>query len=137
VIDLLRDAKLPPVAVTITRGETVTMGDQGWAFRAPKCDLAGVAQVLIESWRPRIVEGLPFADTLRSELANFKAKISLSGHDSFGAGADCRDGNHDDCVLAVALACWYGERDEGSLEPLPAAVVTELGMYFGGGGITG
>ena len=136
MIDLLRDAKLPPVAVTITGDDTVTMGDQGWAFRVPERDLAGVVQVLLESRRLRIVEGPPFADTPRAELANFKAKISLSGHDSFGAGADWRDGNHDDCVLAVALAWWYRERDVGSWEPLPAAVVTELGKYFGGGGIT-
>ena len=31
----------------------------------------------------------------------------LTAHDSYGAW---REKEHDDLVLAVALACWYGER---------------------------
>lgn len=49
-----------------------------------------------------------------TEALNFKAKISLSGHECYAACAagDWRDGAHDDLVLAVALACWYAERRE-------------------------
>ena len=31
----------------------------------------------------------------------------LTAHDSYGAW---REGAHDELVLAVAVACWYGER---------------------------
>ena len=46
--------------------------------------------------------------SLKEELTNFKAKISLSGHDSYGV-EDWREGAHDDFVLSVALGVWVGE----------------------------
>ena len=55
---------------------------------------------------------LPDAPVLKAELENFRVKISLAGHDTYAAGAgdEWRQGAHDDLVLAVALACWYGEQ---------------------------
>ncbi len=52
--------------------------------------------------------------TLADELHNFKVTISALGHDSYGAGDGWREGAHDDLVLAVALAAWFGEQDKGS-----------------------
>jgi hypothetical protein len=75
----------------------------------PKRDLASVVQVLLQSSRLRIGEGLAHARTLTEELVNFRVKITLAGHDSYGTGAEWREGNHDDLVLALALACWRGE----------------------------
>jgi hypothetical protein len=57
---------------------------------------------------------------LKRELTNFKAKISLSGHDSYGAGDDWRSSKHDDLVLAVALGVWCGEHAAG--HPTAAAI---------------
>lgn len=108
VVDLLREHHLAPVAVTITGGDQVLQPDYG-EYRVPKRLLAGTVQTLLQTRRLRWIEALPEAATLKAELMNFKAKISLSGHDSYGAGADWREGNHDDLVLAAALACWYGE----------------------------
>jgi len=48
---------------------------------------------------------------LVQEFLNFLVKIDpLTGHDSYGAW---REGQHDDLVLATAVACWYGERQPG------------------------
>ncbi len=94
--------------VTITGGDAVTRGEGG-EWRVPKRDLAAVVQVLLQSGRLRIAEGLAHARTLTEELVNFRVKVSLAGHDSYGAGADWREGTHDDLVLALALACWRGE----------------------------
>ena len=94
--------------VTITGGDAVTRGEHG-EWRVPKRDLASVVQVLLQSGRLRIAEELAHARTLSEELVNFRVKISLAGHDSYGAGAEWREGNHDDLVLALALACWRGE----------------------------
>jgi hypothetical protein len=45
---------------------------------------------------------------LRAELGNFRVKVSITtGHESFEAW---REREHDDCVLAAALCCWFGER---------------------------
>jgi hypothetical protein len=43
-----------------------------------------------------------------AELDNFQARKTAFGNDTFVAGDDWRDGNHDDLVLAVALAAWLG-----------------------------
>jgi len=108
VVDILRAAGHEPVAVTIHGGDATTRAeDRGW--RVPKRELVGVVQVLLQARRLRVAAELAHAPTLVAEFQNFKAKISLAGHDSFGAGEDWREGNHDDLVLAVALACWFGE----------------------------
>jgi hypothetical protein len=95
--------------VTITGGDSETVGERG-ERRVPKRNLAGAVQVLLQSGRLRIGADLPLASMLTTELQNFKVKISLAGHDSYGAGADWREGNHDDLVLALALALWHAER---------------------------
>jgi hypothetical protein len=110
VVDLLREARLDPIAITITGGDTVVAPEYR-EFRVPKRNLVGAVQVLLQARRLRWSPTLQEAATLERELQNFKAKISLSGHDSYGAGADWRENNHDDLVLSVALGCWYGEHD--------------------------
>jgi hypothetical protein len=73
----------------------------------------------------KIAEALQLAPVLRRELLNFKVKITIAtGHDSYEAW---REGDHDDLVLAVALACWCGERymrKEDSL-PRPGIIAQE------------
>jgi len=54
----------------------------------------------------KIAKGLRYVDTLVQELGNFKVKITKHGNDAYEAW---REGQHDDLVLSVALACWYGE----------------------------
>jgi hypothetical protein len=41
------------------------------------------------------------------ELQQFQVKVTAAAHETFGVW---RDGQHDDLVLAVALACWWSER---------------------------
>jgi hypothetical protein len=55
------------------------------------------------------------------ELENFKAKPILATKD---ATLDWREGQHDDMVLAVALAAWFGEAT------IPAYVPREYDPYF-------
>lgn len=88
-------------------------GDRvGWderdSYRVPKRDLVGVVQLLLQTRRMRIAASLPEAATLRRELQAFRVTIDpATAHDSYAAW---READHDDLVLAVALACWYGER---------------------------
>jgi hypothetical protein len=104
VVDLFSAAGLAPVPVTIHGGEQVTADEQG-GFRVPKRDLAGVLQVLLQGGRLRIARGLPAATLLAAELLNFRVKINLkTAHDTYEAW---REGDHDDLVLAVALAAWH------------------------------
>ena len=98
--------------MTITAGSVVERIEEighVLGLRVPKKHLASTVQVLLQEGRLRIGRDLPHAGTLTAEMQNFKAKINPNGHVGYGAGDDWRDGNHDDLVLALALACWLGE----------------------------
>jgi hypothetical protein len=69
--------------------------------------LVSVLQVLLQTGRLRVSSALAEAQTLANELVQFRLKLTPKGHDSYEAW---REGDHDDCVLAVAMACWVGER---------------------------
>lgn len=106
VVDLLRLCRVPPVAVTITGGDVATKDERG-GWRVPKRDLVSTLQVLLQSGRLDCVK-TPEAAVLQREMLSFRVKIDLSTtHDSYGAW---REGEHDDLVLSVALACWYALR---------------------------
>ena len=107
VTDMLRARDLSPRAVAITGGTAV--GKDGANYRIPKRDLTTVVTLLLEGRRLKIPRSLPLADTLVQELHNFRVTISPLGHDAYGVGGEWREGAHDDCVLAVALAAWFGE----------------------------
>jgi hypothetical protein len=62
---------------------------------------------------------------LRQELLGFEVRITSAGNDTYGAW---REGTHDNLVLAVALACWYGEHAPGRGWPrFMRAQITEPG----------
>jgi hypothetical protein len=98
--------------VTITGGDAVTKNPDG-AVRVPKCDLISATLVLLQNGQLKIADALPLKYTLVKELLNFRVKINTStAHDSYEAW---REGDHDDLVLSVALACWAGERYLGRI----------------------
>jgi hypothetical protein len=105
VCDLIRPVFHGLAAVTITGGQEASVGPAG--FNVPKRELAGLLQSLLQCRRLLIAQGLPAAELLKHELQNFKVKINVAtGNDSFEAW---REKDHDDLVLAVALAIWLGE----------------------------
>jgi hypothetical protein len=102
--------------ITITGGDSVTKVEGG-GLRVPKRDLASAPLVLMQNKQLKIAEGMPLSDTLKRELLSFKVKINIStAHDSYEAW---REGDHDDLVLAVAMATWTGERYMEKLDSLP------------------
>jgi hypothetical protein len=105
VVELLTAAGLGCVPVTITGGDAVTC--ENGAYRVPKRELVSTLQVVLQGGRLKFAEGLPEVATLVRELLAFQVKITAAANATFGAW---REGSHDDLVLAVALATWYGER---------------------------
>jgi hypothetical protein len=119
-----RSVRLNTAWITITGGDSVTKAEGG-GLRVPKRDLASAPLVLMQNKQLKIAEGLQLADTLKRELLNFKVKINIAtGHDSYEAW---REGDHDDLVLAVAMACWCGERylRKETSRPRPGIVANE------------
>jgi hypothetical protein len=109
VIEFLWRAGLRATPVLITAGETATIDERGW-WHTPKRDLVSSLAIALESGALQIAHELRYSQELRRELANFRAKISLSGNDTY---SPWREGTHDDLVLATALAVWHLNRGGG------------------------
>lgn len=118
VVDLITARGLRPYAVTITGGDTATHDGLNW--RIPKRDLVGAVAVALQTGRLKIASGLPDAATLTRELLNFKVTIDpKTAHDSYSSW---RESDHDDLVLAVALAVWSADRFGGGVD-LPLSMI--------------
>jgi hypothetical protein len=112
VVEILRRAlaeakasvSLMPVLITAGHGKG---GLERGTWSVPKKELVSVLQSLLQGQRLKFAR-LPERDMLVKELQTFKVKVSAAtGHESFEAW---RERDHDDMVLALALACWAGER---------------------------
>ena len=103
VLEMLRNASLgcQIVPVIITGGERET--GSGGMWRVPKRDLINRLQIMFERKELKIAGRLREADHFARELMSMRVKLSVAGHDSYAAG---RESDHDDLVVAVALACW-------------------------------
>jgi hypothetical protein len=103
--EMFGEAGVRATGIAITGGNAV-MRAAPLEWHVPKRDLASCVQVLLQERRLQWPASLPEAPVLAAELANFRVKITLAANDTYGAW---REGEHDDTVLAVALACWSGE----------------------------
>jgi hypothetical protein len=102
VVDLFKERGLRYKAITITGGNKVTSVAGGYGV--PKRDLIGGLEVPFHSGRLKVAAGLRLWETLRAELQTFRRKVSLTtGMDTY---EHWRESDHDDLVLAAALACW-------------------------------
>ena len=116
VFDMFRREGVVPYGISITGGSQVTR--DGYIYNVPKRDLAGCLQVLYQQQRIKVSGKLDHARTLNNELLDFKVKIDAeTGHDTY----EHRSGKHDDLVLSVACACWYGEDGIKEMEVTPGA----------------
>lgn len=138
VVDLLERFRIRAevVPVTITGGTAAVRHGREWAV--PKRDLASTTAVLMQTDRLLLGPTVPWAEALVRELQSFRVRISSSGHDTYEAW---RESDHDDLVLSVSLAAWYGERggvsgqawldriEDRAARPEPG-VPNEAGEYF-------
>jgi hypothetical protein len=97
-------------AITIAAGSAITTepwdGGRDRSLRVPKADLVATLQVLFEQRRLKVAGRLPALPTLMAELESFRRRKTPVGNDQY---LSWREGEHDDLVLAVALAAWHDE----------------------------
>jgi hypothetical protein len=107
VTDLLKKKGLRFIAVTITGEDKAhCVGTRHW--RVPKRDLVSSLEVPFHTGELRVAEDMKLWPVLKEELLNFRRKINLkTAHDSY---EHWRESDHDDLVLACALACWWARR---------------------------
>jgi hypothetical protein len=108
VVDVLRRAGTRCVLwpVTITGGDREQ--STGYGYRVPKRDLVVGLQMLVESGGVELVRGLEEGEQFLKELRSMQVSVTTSGHERSDAG---RNGEQDDLVMAVALACWRARKD--------------------------
>jgi hypothetical protein len=103
VVDMMRES-IPGVRlvpVVFTAGSSARQ-DNG-VHKVPKKDLVHGLVLMFERGLLKMPDQLPSGDVLRSELRNLRLKITPDGHAGYEAW---REGQHDDLVFALALACW-------------------------------
>jgi hypothetical protein len=107
VFDLFRNGGLGATArgLAVTAGHSAGTDDRGGNL-VPKKDLVAVLQVLPQGKRLQVAKGLEIAATLADELQQFRLRTVPLTDDV----VEWRERPHDDLVLAVAVAAWYGER---------------------------
>jgi hypothetical protein len=109
VVDLLRredlGSELWPVTITAGGRERYANG----YYRVPKRELIVGLEVLLEQGGLLIAEGMREGAALVNEMAEMRVKRTGSARERYGVW---RAGEHDDLVLAVALACWGLRRAE-------------------------
>ena len=87
----------------------------GGTYRVPKRNLVSALQAALQTGTLKIASSLVLAEVLRQELLNFRIKVNIAtGHDSY---EHWREGDHDDLVLAAALAVWSART------PLPTLII--------------
>jgi phage FluMu gp28-like protein len=110
VVDALRRTGMgcEITAVTITGGEKQTRN--GLRYSVPKQDLIAVVQMAMEKGQLKVARKLEDAGALVKELQNVRMTAGLAAG-KVRIGADGY-GEHDDLVIALALACWRAQRRE-------------------------
>ena len=108
VVDMFSEASLRADLrpVLITTGHAVTSGTG--ALHVPKKELVSTLQTLLQTGRLKIAPELEHAETLRRELLQFRTKITAAGNETFESW---RERDHDDLVLALAIAAFLAERE--------------------------
>ena len=108
VVDMLRAAKPRAriIPVTITSGQRVSRVKKG-PWNVPKQDLVGALQAVFQQQRLHVAPAVKLWPVLEQELNNFRLKVTKTGKDTYEA---YRSNQHDDLVLACALAVWFAER---------------------------
>src|SRR5215208_4498899 len=104
VTDLLKERRLNYIAVTITGlGQKVNRHGTR-EYNVPKQDLVSALEVPFHKGTLKVARGLEGWPKLREELLNFRRKQNkVTAHISY---EHWRESDHDDLVLAAALACW-------------------------------
>jgi hypothetical protein len=103
VLDILRRSNLgcaiEPVILTGGERESHT----GGVWHVPQRDLVTGLRVMLEKEELGLSRKVIGAGALMKELSDMGARMTSRGQVSFGAR---REGEHDDLVIAAALACW-------------------------------
>ncbi len=106
IFDMFKEIDLSPVGITIHGGAKVSRGD-GRTYNVPKRDIVAYLQSINQTDNLMVAPTLALREVFINELLNMRIKVNVNtGHDSYEAW---REGDHDDIVLSVGCAAWFGK----------------------------
>jgi hypothetical protein len=102
MFDLLDQAQLKPVGITIIGGPT--WSTNGLHYTVPLNDLITAVELGMEQQTLGFAADLDHLPTLIEEFATFERRLTKAGHDTYG---NYREGSHDDMIFSIALPLWF------------------------------
>lgn len=113
VADMFSEAGIPYIGITITGG--VGWHRESWRrWHVSKSLLVSTIQKFLSSEALGISRQLPAAALLRSELQNFRVKVSKAANEVYEA----REGQHDDLTCSLAIALFMAEHPGQRFVPI-------------------
>jgi hypothetical protein len=100
--DIFVESGLLPIRITITAGNEATATRPN-SWNVSKTILISTVDALLHTGTLRFAATLTEAGQMKSELQDFRRKLSDAGRATYAA----RTGAHDDLVLSVAIASWF------------------------------
>jgi len=108
--------RLNPQGIMITAGNSVGMGKDGM-YNVSKRILITMLQTLVQSQRIRVSPKMEHYAELMREMKAFSLKLTAARNDTYEAWSEQ---DHDDIVMALAVAVWLAEHELGSETIYPA-----------------
>ncbi len=108
--DMMTATKVETVGIQYTGGAAVSREGDNW--HVSKSFIVGKFLAAWDEGRVLMPSGASFLDMFQGELRAFRGEMSSQGRAKFEA----EQGEHDDLVMAVGQAVWYGEQDTGPSE---------------------
>jgi hypothetical protein len=108
--DIFVQQGLKPIRVSITAGDSPGEMSGNARYTVSKSHLVSALDAKMHTGELRIAKDLRESPALESELKDFRRHVSNAGRYSFSA----RSGQHDDLVLAVAIALWRATKKKPS-----------------------
>ncbi len=99
IVEMLKAARLPGSMVPVT----ITSGDNENGNHVPKKNLIASLQIMFEQGELKIAANLEETQAFIRELTTMRVKITPTARETF---SPTKSTNHDDLVLAAALAAW-------------------------------
>ncbi|MFA5378346.1 MAG: hypothetical protein WC455_21510 [Dehalococcoidia bacterium] len=128
--DMMTSADVPTTGIQYTGGAAVTR--EGGNYHVSKSFIVGKFLAAWDDGRVQMPANASFLNMFQSELKAFRGEMSSQGRARFEA----EQGEHDDLVMSVAQAVWWGEHASPKpIGPLVfgGAVKTSINSATGGG----
>jgi hypothetical protein len=103
VKDMLKAKGIRPKAITITAGDAYSR--VGAEFHVGKARLIGKFLGAFDAGKVHVNPNMPIWSQVENEMLSFRAEMSAQGR----VKMEAQQGEHDDMLLALAMAVWYGE----------------------------